>query len=83
MNHTLQSKNGLTKPNRTRLGNGFELIGMGDKFLNITQCLSLLRSLTDRKEFIKLKSFYKENDIFNGTKWQQTGETIFTIPTFQ
>jgi hypothetical protein len=55
-----------------KVGNSLERISTGENFLNRTPMTQALRSTIDKWEFMKLKSFYKEKNTTNRTKWQPT-----------
>jgi hypothetical protein len=60
-----------------------EHINTGEVFLTKTQMAQVLRATIDKWDLMKLKSFCKEKDTVNSTKWQSTDwEKIFTNPTF-
>ena len=66
-----------------KVGESFEHMGRGEKFLNRTPITYALRSRIDKSDLTKLQSFCKVKDIVNRTKWQPTDqEKIFTNPTF-
>jgi hypothetical protein len=48
--------------------NSFELIGTGDNFLNRTLMVQVLRSIIDKCDPMKLKSFCMAKDTVNRTK---------------
>jgi hypothetical protein len=49
------------------VGNSFEYIGAGSNFLNRTPMVQALRSLIDKWDLMKLKSFCKAKDTVNRT----------------
>ena len=51
---------------------GLELIGTRGNFLNRTPMAHALRSRIDKWDLMKLKSFFKANDIVNRTNVQPT-----------
>jgi hypothetical protein len=62
--------------------NSLEHIGIGDNFLNRTPLTQALRSIINKWDLMKLKSFCKAKDIDNRTKWQPTDwENNFINPT--
>ena len=75
------------KPNTMNLieekvGKSLELIGTGVNFLNRTPVAHSLRSIIDKWDLMKLKSFSKTEDPVNKTKWQPIDcVTIFTNST--
>ena len=65
-----------------KLGESFEHMGTGDKFLNRTPMAYALRSRIDKWDFITSQSFCKAKDTVHKTKWQRTdSEKIFINPT--
>jgi hypothetical protein len=63
------------------VGNRLELIGTGNNFLNRTLMTQALRSLIDRWDLMKLKSFCKAKDTINKSKRPTDWEKMFTNPT--
>ena len=67
------------------MGKRLELIdiGAGGHFLNRTPMTHALRSRIDKRDLMKLKSFYKAQNIVNKTNPQPTDweKKIFTNPT--
>jgi hypothetical protein len=62
-----------------RVGNILEDIGTGENFLNRLPTAQALRSTVNKWDLMKLKSFSKEKDTVNMTKWQPIEwEKIFT-----
>jgi hypothetical protein len=64
-----------------KVGKSLEDMGTGGKFLNRTAMVCVVRSIIDKRNLIKLQSFYKVKDTVNKTKrlpidW----ERIFTNP---
>jgi hypothetical protein len=58
-------------------------MGTGEKFLNRTAMVFVLRSRIDKWDLIKLQSFYKAKDTVNKTKRPPTDwERIFTNSKF-
>jgi len=51
-----------------KLGNSLELSGTGDNFLNKTLMSLVLRSTTDKWDFMKLKSFSQAKNTVNRKK---------------
>ena len=65
-----------------KLENTLESIGTGGNFLNKIPMAQALRSIIDKWDLMKLKSFCKAKDTVNRTNQQPTdGENIFTNPT--
>ena len=63
------------------MGESFEDIGTGEKFLNRTAMACAVRSRIDKWDLIKLQSFCKAKDTVNKTKRSPTDwERIFTYP---
>jgi hypothetical protein len=59
----------------------FQHILAGENFLNRTPMAQALRSIIDKWDLIKLKSFCKAKDTVNSTKQQPTDlEKIFASP---
>jgi hypothetical protein len=59
--------------------NSFELIGIGDKFLNRIPAAQALRPTLNKLDLMKLKSFSKAKDTFIRTRSQPTKwKTIIT-----
>jgi hypothetical protein len=64
------------------VGNILEHIGTADTFLNRTPVVQARRSIIDKWDLMKLKSFSKTEDPVNKTKWQPIDcVTIFTNST--
>jgi hypothetical protein len=55
-----------------KVGKNLENIGTGEIFLNRTPMAYDLRSITDKWDLIKWKSFYKGKNTINRTKQQST-----------
>jgi hypothetical protein len=62
------------------VGSSFELIGIGDNFLNRILIAQALRSTVDKGDLMKLKSFYKilNRGIFNGREALKEMFKVFT-----
>jgi hypothetical protein len=62
-----------------KMGKSLEHIGTGENFLNRTQMAQALRSIIDKWNLMKLKSFCKAKDTVNRKKQQPTDSAkIFT-----
>jgi hypothetical protein len=65
-----------------KVGKNSEHTGIRENFLNRTPISYALRSRIDKRDLIKLQSFFKAKNTVNRTKRQPTGwEKIFTNPT--
>ena len=53
-----------------KVGKSLEFIGTGGVFLDRTAKANALRSRIDKRNLMKLESFYKAKDIVNKTNWQ-------------
>jgi hypothetical protein len=70
-----------TETYRGESGGKPQRYGHREKFLNRTPMACAVRSIIDKLDLIKLKSFYKAKDTVNKTKLQPTDwEKIFTNP---
>jgi hypothetical protein len=65
-----------------KAGKNFGHIGTGKNFLNRTSTAYSLRSIIDKWDLIKLKSFCKGKETVNRTKQQPTDwDRVFINPT--
>jgi hypothetical protein len=65
------------------VGKSLEHMDTGEIFLNRTPLAYALRSIIDKRDLIKFRSFFKAKDTVNRTKRQPTDwEKLFTNPTF-
>ena len=55
-----------------KVGNTLELIGTGDRFLNILPVAQTLRSTIDKWDLLKLKSFCRAKETVSKTKQHPT-----------
>ena len=63
-----------------KVGESLKHMGIGGKFLKRTPVVYALRSIIDKRDLIKLQSFFKAKDTVNKTKRPPTDwEKIFTI----
>ena len=65
-----------------KMGSSLERMCREDHFPNITLVAQILRTIINKWDLLKLRSFCKAKDTVHKTKWQPTEwEKIFTNPT--